>query len=64
MPVVNSEHLSEQEGDLQRARKLPFRLVRVQIISVDFSTDSELSSVSLGAEFVQERDLIVYTDDI
>lgn len=64
MPVVNSEHLSEQEGDLQRVRKLPFRLVRVQIISVDFSTDSELSSVSLEAEFVQERDLIVYTDDV
>lgn len=64
MPVVNSAHLYEQEGDLQRVRKLPFRLVRVQFISVDFSTDSELSSVNLEAEFVQERDLIVYTDDV
>lgn len=64
MSTVKSKHLSEQEGELQRDRELAFRLVGVQINSMDFSTDSEFSSVSVGAEFVQERDLIVYTDDI
>lgn len=64
MSIVKSKRLSEQEGDLQRARKLSFRLVGVQIILIDFSTDAEFSLVSVGAEFIQERDLIVYADDI
>lgn len=64
MSILKSKHLSEQEGDLQRARKLPFILVEVQISYVDFSTDSEFSLASVGAEFVQEGDLIVYTDYI
>lgn len=64
MSIVKSKHLSEQEGELQRGRELAFRLVGVQINSMDFSTDSEFSLVSVGAKFVQKRDLMVYTDDV
>lgn len=58
------KRLSGEERDLERARELPCRLLEVQRRSVRFNSGSEVSLESAGAEFVQERELWVYTKDI